>query len=368
MDLRERYAAEMPGHFFLDADVEALRTYLTEQGVLRGKGLLRRGEAVKLVEVLAGGNMNCVQRVTFAAPGRQPSVAVRRGSAIVKQARPWVERYPAIAAPVARARAEAKYFQLVGLVPELAQRSPTLYHHDGGNHVLVLEDLGRGADLSSLYAGGDIRERLADGRTVLQTLVTYLVKLHAHFRENPPARPLANKAMRQLNHEHVFALPFRESNGLELDAFHPGLAALARGVTDDVLRKRTRELGERYLDLRAGGTLLHGDFHFGSALIDRAGAGGAALYVIDPEFAFTGPPEWDFGVLAAHLYLSGAEEAIVAEARGLYDGPLDEALWRGFAGTEILRRLLGVAQLPLGQTADRATLLRTGRALVVEHA
>ena len=364
MTLRERFAAELPGHYFLDDDVEGLRAYLTEQDVIKGGGLLRRAEAVKLAGVLEGGNMNRVQRVVFGVPGRKPSPAVRRGSVIVKQARPWVERYPAIAAPVSRARAEAKYFQLVGLVPELAQHSPALLHHDGANHVLVLEDLSRGADLSRLYTSGSPDETLGDGHTVLETLVAYLNRLHAHFRENPPARPLANKAMRALNHEHVFALPFRENNGLDLEAFHAGLTELAAGVVDDALRERTRALGERYLDLRAGGTLLHGDFHFGSALVSPGAEGGDALYVIDPEFAFTGPAEYDFGVLAAHLHLSGHGEA-ATRARQLYVGELDDRLWRGYAGTEILRRLLGVAQLPLAPDADWRTLLQRGRELAL---
>ena len=359
MDLSERHAALLPGHYFLDADLERVRAYLVAQGVLRGGGLLRRGDGIKLIQVLGGGNMNRVQRVVLAKADRRYG-----GSVVVKQARPWVEKYPQIEAPVERARAEAKYFQLVGLVPELAQHAPALIHHDGGNHVLVLEDLGEGSDLQSLYTGGDLRERLGDGHTILETVVAYLSRLHTHFRENPPARALVNKAMRALNHEHVFALPFRKDNGLDLEAYAPGLTAAAAATVDEVLRKRIRRLGERYLDPRGGGTLLHGDFYPGSWLVSREAEGGAALYVIDPEFSFTGPPEWDFGVLAAHLHLSGHADA-VTEARALYAGPLDEGLWRGFAGTEILRRLLGVAQLPLGADADRGALLAVGRGLVL---
>lgn len=67
---------------------------------------------------------------------------------------------------------------------------------------------------------------------------------------------------------------------------------------------------------------------------------------------------------AAELYLSGRETA-VARACELYGAPLDERLWRGFAGAEILRRLLGVAQLPLASGADWPALLALGRGLVV---
>ena len=46
--------------------------------------------------------MNCTLRVT-----------TTRRSFILKQARPWVEKYPQIAAPVERARVEAAFYAAV---------------------------------------------------------------------------------------------------------------------------------------------------------------------------------------------------------------------------------------------------------------
>ena len=46
---------------------------------------------------------------------------------------------------------------------------------------------------------------------------------------------------------------------------------------------------------------------------------------------------------------------------------LDAALVAGYAGVEIMRRLIGVAQLPLSYDIDRKrSLLRLSRRLVVE--
>lgn len=352
---RERFARERPGQFFLDADADALQAYLVAQGLVPRQGLLRRRPRVSDVEVLPGGNMNCTVRVRF-ADGRAPFGA----SVVIKQARPWVERYPSIAAPVERARQEAGYLRLVGFVDALAAASPRLLHYDPGAQLLVLTDLGPVGDLSDLYAGVPLDRRLPDGRPLLQGLVDYLTALHGHFARTPPARPVVNRAMRALNHEHVFALPFRENNGLDLETFAPGLSTAADGIVTDELRARVTALGECYLDPRAGGTLLHGDFYPGSFVLDEAGE----LFVIDPEFCFTGPPEWDFGVFAAHLHLSGHGDRVTA-ARAYYPLPLDNELWRGFAGAELLRRVLGVAQLPLAEHADRAGLLALGKRLVL---
>ena len=74
------------GHFQLNReDLTSLQGYLVE------RGFAQAGETV-IAELAGEGNMNCVIRVRL--PDR---------SLILKQARPWVEKYPSIAAPVERA-------------------------------------------------------------------------------------------------------------------------------------------------------------------------------------------------------------------------------------------------------------------------
>ena len=71
--------------------------------------------------------------------------------------------------------------------------------------------------------------------------------------------------------------------------------------------------------------------------------------VIDPEFGFLGQPEFDLGVMLAHLKLAQQETAVQQQVLNQYQAPADfkPALLRAFIGTEILRRLIGLAQLPL---------------------
>jgi 5-methylthioribose kinase len=90
--------------------------------------------------------------------------------------------------------------------------------------------------------------------------------------------------------------------------------------------------------------------------------------IIDPEFCFLGEPEVDCGVLAAHLMLARCATAPLemvtasAETRGL-----DVALVEAYAGVEIMRRLIGVAQLPLPHDIDRKrSLLQHSRRLLLE--
>jgi len=149
--------------------------------------------------------------------------------------------------------------------------------------------------------------------------------------------------MRVLNHEHQYDFPLRTYNGLELDKITAGLAARAELLkTDKKCGDQVAQLGTAYL--ADGAALVHGDFFPGSWLRSSRG-----VAIIDPEFCFLGAAEYDLGVFLAHLELTGARKhwALVKER---YTGKIDWTLAGAFAGAELMRRLIGVAQLPL--TAD----------------
>ena len=96
-----------------------------------------------------------------------------------------------------------------------------------------------------------------------------------------------------------------------------------------------------------GATLLHGDFFPGSWLRTPLG-----LAAIDPEFCFLGPAEYDLGVLMAH-FLFTDHEALLPVFRAMYGGRCDWRLAEAFAGAELMRRVIGVAQLPLQADLER---------------
>jgi 5-methylthioribose kinase len=253
---------------------------------MAARGWLEPGERAARAARAGEGNMNRVLRVTTTAR-----------SLILKQARPWVEKYPQLAAPVERAEVEAAFYRAVASVPEVAARMPRLLASDPESHAILFEDLGDGGDFPDLYGGARIE---ADDVTAL---ARWLAALHAMPVEQP-AR-FANRAMRALNHERVFALPLDPANGLNLDAITPGLIEAADIVRrDPAFVARATELGR--IHCADGAALLHGDFLPGSWLRR------AEPMVVDPEFCFLGPPEWDLGGMGAHLLLAGAQPGIDA--------------------------------------------------------
>ena len=263
---------------------------------LHSRGWLPADEPVTDVGRAGEGNMNFVARV------RTPTRSV-----ILKQSRPYVEKYPQVAAPADRILTEVAVYQAVSGVPAGRSRLGALH-----------------------------RVPVADPDV---------------FR---------NRDMRALNHAHLFEIPLAAENGLDLDGLTPGLAAeAARLRADAAYVAAVADLGSRYL--ADGETLLHGDFYPGSWVRTVQGP-----FVIDPEFAFLGPAAFDLGVAVAHLLMAGADD--VSGLLDAYPGPVDEPLVAGFAGVEIMRRLLGVAQLPMTRDLEeKARLLRRSARLVLDR-
>ena len=223
-------------------------------------------------------------------------------------------------------------------------------------HLLVLEDLGHLSDATTLYGTADASDTLP---LFTQPLVSWLARLHRHS-SGAAARARsqhANRALRALNHAHIFEIPFQNPPAIDLDAVTPGLSDLATEVcANRRVPPACAALGERYL--RDGGCLLHGDFFPGSWLLSEREA-----RVIDPEFSFYGDPEFDLGVCVAHMrfigYTGETALGIVAD----YDAgdiPLSTERIQQYAAVEILRRLLGVAQLPIDNTLGTEASLDSG--------
>ena len=322
MNLKERFLLAYPGAQFLERDVATMEAYLHRQGWLPATARLLH------LEKPGEGNMNCVLRAVTTA-----------GSLILKQARPWVEKYPQYAAPVERIGVEAQFLRTAGGIPGIGRYLPRVRAFDKNSRLLALEDLGSGADYTFLYQKG---AQIDPGE--LAQLVDFLSILHA-WQPDPADAPFPENLQmrRDLNQVHLFYFPFQANNGLDLDAIQPGLKAAAEVyVQDAAVKGKIAALAERYVS--PGPCLLQGDFYPGSWLKTPDGP-----RVIDPEFSFMGPPEFELGVMLAHMHLAEQGASTVETILARYRRPagFDEGLMEAFAGVEILRRLIGVAQLPV---------------------
>lgn len=288
------------------------------------------------------GNMNLVERVALD----------NQASVILKRARGWVEKYPHIPAPIERAEVEAAFYSAVA-ASAAGRAMPRHLAFSKEYAANLIADLGEGTDGMSAYAGQIIKD------DALDAIADWMLALHG--LEGPFDDILTNPSMRSLNAFHIFDYPLDLHNGLDLDSITPGLQHLADGLKrDHHFVAAVKAVGQRYLGSEAG-VLLHGDLYPGSWLTTKEG-----IFVIDPEFCWIGPREWDVGVLVAHLRLSGQPEKSKERIIKRYGAALDHRLLDQIVGIEIMRRLIGVAQLPLKiGLEDKAMLLADARDLVL---
>ena len=288
---------------------------------------------LKSFEKAGEGNMNYTYRLILESAQ----------SIVVKQSPPFCAKFPDIAAPQQRIGYESQFYTLLNQQAQIKDHFPNLIYFNPVDHILFMEDLGNANDFNHLYPGGTLS--LAQAKQVVQTLSAInSVSLN---------QPIENKGMRTLNHAHIFDIPLTRNNGLDLDSITEGLDVSAKKlIANAQYKKLAYELGQEYLS--TGSYLLHGDYYPGSWLACKNN-----IAVIDPEFCFSGAIEFDLGVLLAHLTLSQQSAEVVSIVLDNYQPTksidFDFALM--FCGIEIMRRLIGYAQLPLNLSAAEKQLM-----------
>jgi len=309
---------------------EELTSYLHQQQ------FIDETDQVIAIDKPGEGNMNFVARIT-----------TEKMSLILKQANAYVQKYPHIAAPIERLLVEARFYQTIQHSKDLAAFMPALLGVDADSHILVLQNFNHAVDYTYLYSKNNF---LTDAE--LSKAVDFLNQLHQISLAKLDGYP-SNLLLRQLNHEHMFRYPFLLDNGFDLNSVQVGLQELAlRYKTDKNLKFRIEKLGEGYLTPDI--SLLHGDYYPGSWLKTAEG-----FKVIDPEFSFVGSREFEVGVLLAHLKMTTApiHQLTNLSKEYLANRRFNWNLCYQFAGVEIMRRIIGLAQLPLQFTVSEKEVL-----------
>ena len=312
--------------------IEEIQQFLEELGWIQNEQVLK-------IQTPGEGNMNVVLQVI-----------TDKRSFILKQSRPYVNKYQQIAAPLERILTEYAFYQATqGSI--LDQSIPEMLAFSPENYLMMLRYIEDFEDMTSLYAARKI------GQDELKQLVTMATTIHA---SEVPADYPENMILRQLNHQHIFVLPFQEDNGFELNDVQAGLQDLSQDFkTDQSLKAVIDAIGQKYL--RPGTTLLHGDYYPGSWIRAKG-----KMFIIDTEFSFAGFPEFDLGVMVAHLIMVTADRTYLDQVLNLSPDTVDRQLVGQVAGIEIARRLIGLAQLPLSRTLEeKEHLLNMSRQLIL---
>ena len=302
--------------------------------------LLMEGEKINMFTKAGEGNMNLVLRIK-----------TNKRSFIFKQSRPYAEKYPFIKAPIERINTEYSFYKTL-INNGFPNNIPNIITFKKDDFFMLLEDLGE-SDFSDIYT-----EKSIDINTI-ETLIEILNNIHScNDIHNYPS----NHKLKKLNHQHIFVLPFKIDNGFDLNSVQVGLKDLVDDFTNDIitLKNKVSSIGDRYLN--TGETLLHGDFYPGSWMKNNG-----QIYLIDPEFSFVGDIEFDYAVFAAHLILITSDIKLMELIVNKYmNKTMDLKLFYSYTGIEIIRRLIGIAQLPLNLTIkEKKNLLYFSKSLIL---
>jgi 5-methylthioribose kinase len=287
-------------------------------------------ETISEVVSAGEGNMNVVLRIT-----------TDQRSFILKQSRPYVQKYPDIPAPIERIDVEAQFYHALSK-SDVSQHLPSVMNYAPQEYLLMLSDLGAIVDMTSIYHAREIKD----------SYVEQLVRIaHQCHQSQDVAGFPENMELRKLNHQHIFLLPFDGDNGFSLDDVQVGLQELAKPYQGNIaLKSVIAEMGEHYLS--QGDALVHGDYYPGSWMRSDE-----ELYVLDPEFAHLGQAEFDLGVMTAHLIMATHDIDYRSKVIEAYPNEIDQLLLSRYAGIEIMRRLIGLAQLPISRILEEKKVL-----------
>lgn len=369
-------------------ETEDIPAYLRERGHWDGA-------AEPEVREVSDGNMNRVFLATSTGADGTRSLAV-------KQALPWVRvAGPSWPMNPDRADAEARaYEQIAKVAPD---KIPAVHGYDPENYALVMEDMSDLEVLRTLLNEGASYGPHTSAR--VGELVAQLSFATSDFGMESAERKALIAAsvspeLCKITEDVVLSEPYIEH---EHNHWHEGVDDLAAAFRADAeLRTEVADLRHRFMT--SAQALLHGDLHTGSIMVGER-EGTHVVRVFDPEFSFVGPIGFDLGLYWANALVSEERaralgtitdhadqlrlswQAFETEFRRLWparvdpffdDAYLDRFLGRlwtdslGYAGTEIIRRIIGFAHLtdlttlPDPVPASRRALL-LGRELIVRR-
>ena len=353
-------------------------------------------EAIELAKTLPGpftadanldcreigdGNLNLVFHITDQNSDK---------SIIIKQALPYAkvvgESWPLslVRARIEREILQEEYRLCPGMVPEV-------YHYDDDLALTVMEDLSDHVIMRKGLIDGASYPLFAQhiGEFMARTLFfTSDLGMNQQQKKEQLGK-FINPDQCKITEDLIFDEPYRIAINNNYDAAIEDEAEALR--TDERLHLEVALLREKFLT--HGQALLHGDLHTGSIFVTPQ-----STKVIDPEFAFYGPMGFDVGAVLANLLLhyvslSGRikEQSARREResellhmvedvwnefetrfRALWDSSLIDPMAKtpgyqnmyvqqlfrdtiGFAGTKMVRRIVGLAHVADIDTIEDAS-------------
>lgn len=354
-------------------------------------------EETECIEI-GDGNINYVFKIWSKRDGH--SIIVKQADKLLRSSGRPLDIY--------RNKIEANILQLEGqLAPGYV---PEVYYYDETMAATSMEDVSAFKNLRKELAANRVYPHLAENIStfMVDTLLptTDLVLDRAEKKQR--VKFYTNPELCEITEDLVLTEPYDDFRGRNI--ITEGNEAFVREFLyeDQQLHAEVGKLRERFMNNAQA--LIHGDLHSGSIFANEEG-----IRVLDPEFAFYGPMGYDIGNVIGNLFFSWANkaftmpeetDAIQALERTIrdtcdltmrklaekYDQLVTFSLYRapafrkayldsvwadslGYAGTEIIRRVVGDSKVievtsvkdPALRVPMERALIRLGIALIKQR-
>ena len=200
--------------------------------------------------------------------------------------------------PLTRERMTAELRALSFQAKVSPHTAPTIYYQSEALSVLVMQNLQDHNILRNELIKGHYFANLADDMASYLAATLFFSSdfgLPSEQKKALMARS-ANIDMCMISEDFIFTYPFEHH---EMNNYNPALsqASIDMIQKDPEVRANVAQMKHCFATCKQ--VLLHGDLHTGSIMLNQE-----HTYVIDAEFAFSGPMGFDIGALLANFYLS----------------------------------------------------------------
>lgn len=369
---------------------EDVRRYTVE--VLR---YFQPGDDIRCAEI-GDGNINYVTRAWTEKDGR--SIIIKQADRLLRSSgRPL---------DIHRSKIEAHVLKLEKtLAPAYV---PEVFHYDETMAALAMEDISAYKNLRRELMCGRVYPHLSENLSAF--LADVLLPTTDLVMDRQEKKKLVGRCINpelcDITEDLVLTEPYWDYKGRNV--ITPGNEDFVAETLyrSDALHVEVAKLRNGYMNHAQA--LLHGDLHSDSIFANPQG-----VKIIDPEFAFYGPMGYDIGnvignlffALAYRVYTAPQDTAVIAALeqtvaqlydltrqklevkydalvvfplycspafkKSYLDGVMADAL--GFAGTEMIRRVVGDSKVPEVTSAGAAripmerALIRQGAALILQR-
>ncbi|MBS5676884.1 S-methyl-5-thioribose kinase [Dysosmobacter sp.] len=347
-------------------------------------------EETDCVEI-GDGNINYVFQVRSRKDGR--SVIVKQADKLLRSSGRPLDLY--------RNKIEAETLMLEArLAPKFI---PEVYHYDETMAALSMEDISAYKNLRKELAAGRVYGHLSENLSdfLAQSLLPTTDLVMDRQEKKKQVKFFTNPELCDITEDLVLTEPYlaQPMNPRNKNIVTPGNEDFVREhlYEDEALHAEVAALRNGFMNNAQA--LIHGDLHSGSIFANEQG-----IKVIDPEFAFYGPMGYDIGNVIGNLFFAWANKAYTggsAETQAAleqtiretcdktaeklaaeYDKLVTFPLYRapafrkayldgvmadsyGYAGTEIIRRVVGDSKvMEVTSVTDPAQRLPMERALI----